>query len=156
MTLPERYFAQHETPLVEAFGKHLSSHRLLNGRLKHVGALSEDKPDLGPGEARLPHLVVQEQQTGLEDKIIWERLPRDDAEIWLGGELPDTEFVERHLDVIQSIKKAVRNNPLDSIKHDTLRDRLHDRYISILFIYQNMDVIREILECPGVIVTYEE
>lgn len=146
MALTERYFAEHETPLVEAFGEHLLSNRRLNGAIKYVGALSVEKPDLEPGEVRLSHLVVQEQQSRLQDEIIWERLPRKDAELWLGGELPDMGSVECHIDIIQAIKKTIRDNSVGSIKHEALRERLRDRYMSILFVCQNMDVIREILE----------
>jgi hypothetical protein len=135
--------------LAVAFGQHLRKNRTAQGSsLRSPFITSGQTPTPPANHVRLPHMVAR--QTGPDtvgDTTIWELLHADSAERWLGKPLPDQATIEPHIATIAALRRAARDGQLT---HTAAEQHLaallaeQKRYISILFVYQNLGLFRDL------------
>lgn len=152
--MEERYFSHDdianspdgdvEEKLARVFSEHLSAHRAAHNIVAPVGSITHSPPVLKRGTVRLPHLVAFSDEEGVRDVVLWECLPQNAAESWLGSKLPDQELVEQHLPDLLELRKRARQNTLDPTIHMELIARLVGRYISVRFVYQHLTLFQDI------------
>jgi len=97
-----------------------------------------------PTYVRIPHLVAYDTSQHIQDTVIWELQAEQDAEEWLGNALPEQGRIEAVLPRILMIRKAIREaKVMEGEAIHEIKERLGtDRYLSILFVYQNPDLFR--------------
>jgi hypothetical protein len=132
-----------------AFAGYLTEMRARKSERTHPCLISSDKPDLPTDFVRLPHLVAYTPGNDtVSDRPMWELLNESEAVAWLGGTLPDQNYIECNLPRLLALRAAYRARKLPGTPlHEELAKRLDGgRYLSILFVYQNFGLIRSILE----------
>lgn len=154
--MSERYFTPEDLTefpgivepeaLALSFGRYLAEYREERTGLYLPCDISATPPDIYTGYVRLPHLVAFQKDGTIRDEAMWEKLPRPRAEQWLGSELPNQQLVEDHLPGLKALRAKNRENQLQDKRYGELKGRLVGRYLSILFVYQNIDVFEELWE----------
>jgi pimeloyl-ACP methyl ester carboxylesterase len=129
--------------LAKSFARYLTDYRKVRTGVYRLCDISVTPPDIDPGYVRLPHIVAFQKSGTIADEVMWEKLPRQQAEQWLGSELPDQQFVEEHLPDLQALRVKNRANQLQDERYGALNRRLRGRYLSILFVYQNIDLFAD-------------
>lgn len=152
--MSERYFTPEDLTefpgivepeaLALSFGRYLAEYRKERTGLYLPCDISATPPDIYTGGVRLPHLVAFQKDDTIRDVAMWETLSHPRAEGWLGSELPDQQLVEEHLPNLKVLRAKNRANQLQDDKYSELKGRLVGRYLSILFVYQNIDVFEEL------------
>jgi len=128
--------------LALSFGRYLAEYRKERTGIYLPCDISATPPDTYPGYVRLSHLVAFQKNETVQDEVMWEGLSRPHAEQWLGSELPNQQLVEDHLPGLKALRAKTRENQLQDERYNELKGRLVGRYLSILFVYQNIDVFK--------------
>ncbi len=152
--MPEKYFGPEDLDpgvdieehqlIAGAFGKYLAAYRADRSGVEVDCDITINPPEVAPGHVRLPHLVAYTDGEQVQDHIMWEVMPRQRAEQWLGNPLPDQTLVESRLPSLLALRQGLREQTLVDTKYDELKARLVGRYVSILFVYQNIDVFKQL------------
>jgi hypothetical protein len=110
--------------------------------------ISANQPRTPERTVRIPHLTATLGESGLEDAVMWEILPDGEAENWLQGPLPEQSTIEQHLPELIQLRRAVREQSIpDTPDHHELTRRLSaGRYISMLFVYQNVELFSTLFD----------
>ncbi len=97
---------------------------------------------------RIPHLVTTRFEHVLSDTVIWELQAVGDAEEWLGAPLTGQKIVEDNLEKIIKIRREFRDGKVAATEYEKeLQYQLSKgRYISALFVYQQLDLFRSIID----------
>ena len=141
LSSPQTEFLQ--TRLAVTFANHLFATRSTRVQTASPPYLvSAAQPQLSEGMVRIPHLAACAKGEHMEDAVMWEMLPKDEAESWLDSSLPDQIVIENHLSELLRLRRDMREHTLpDTPDHQELVRRLEaGRYISILFVYQNIEL----------------
>jgi hypothetical protein len=79
---------------------------------------------------------------------MWEMLSDAEAENWLQAPLPEQSVIEQHLPELIQLRRAFREQNIpDTPNHHELARRLSaGRYISMLFVYQNIDLFSALFD----------
>jgi len=127
-----------------------------------AGGLASGRPYLtSPGQpaapdhlVRIPHLVTVRapgEEPGT-DEVVWELMSPAAARQWLGGPLPDQEFVEAHLPDLLSLRGAARSGDLPATAAgQRLAGLLRGRPLplSIQLVYRHLELFRVLLASHG-------
>lgn len=152
----ERYFGpddvtfldrtERQEALAAVFSEYLNTYRRERcGAIRSLGVTAA-QPELSEGVIRLPHLVVFQDNNETQDIVLWERIALEDARIWLGGDLPDQEYVEAHIEDLLAMKRRIRTGEQLTQSDQLVKERMAGRYLSILFVYQNFQLFKELWE----------
>ncbi|MFR9675824.1 hypothetical protein [Streptomyces sp. TR02-1] len=130
--------------LALAVAEHLAQHR---GPGAVVGPCCLAPPaPLPTGTVRLPHLV-RSTATSQDHLPVWELLPAEAAQAWLGGPIRqrDLDFFEQHLEQLLGLK---RRSSTDGGPEELSR-LLTGRYLSIRFVLQHAELVRTLITTSG-------
>jgi hypothetical protein len=98
---------------------------------------STARPDPLGGAVRVPHLVSVRRRGVVTDTVVWEVADREQAELWLGGPLPDPRLVEDNLARLLDLRAAVRSGRFPvTAAGARLARLLGGRELSIRLVYQ--------------------
>lgn len=137
----EAFYGVAQTEAFElTFAQYLADYREKRSGIYRPCSISATPPEVDSGYVRLPHLVAFQDNAVVHDEVMWEKLSCEHAEQWLGSELPNQQLIEDHLSDLKILRAQVRTNQLQDEKYDDLKKRLVGRYLSILFVYQNIDL----------------
>lgn len=147
--MKERYFDLESTDierigLAEVFSKHLRSYRSTNRYFTGTGEIALNPPDVVEGWVRIPHLVTVVKASEISEIVMWEKLSNQDSVQWLDANIPDQDFIEKHLAELLDLKKRSRENTLDPVLHKEIIGKLSGRYLSILFVYQHFQFFKDL------------
>jgi hypothetical protein len=134
-----------------AFAEHLDAVRRSRGQPSSGCVTAWTAPEVGAGRVRLPHLVtVRETPDRLRDAVVWEAMELDRARDWLGGELPDQRFFEDRLEALLELRRRARVGALPGTSAGRRLEALLEggRKLSILLVYRNAELFRELLSAP--------
>jgi hypothetical protein len=108
---------------------------------------SPSRPVAAPDLVRIPHLVtVRTADETMTDQVVWELMSRAEAEQWLGGPLPDQEFVEAHLPGLLTLRAAARAGTLPAtVAGQRLAGLLHGLPLSVQLVYRRLELFRVLL-----------
>jgi hypothetical protein len=140
-----------EAGLALAFAQHLDAVRRSRGQPSSGCVTAWTAPAVRSGRVRLPHLVtVREAADRLRDAVVWEAMELDRARDWLGGELPDQAFFEDRLDALLELRRRTRLGELPDTSAGRRLEALLEghRKLSILLVYRNAELFRELLSAP--------
>jgi hypothetical protein len=133
-----------QTALSLAFAKHLVSYR--RQRIAEAAGpaiVSGVVRETEAGIVRIPHLMAHTLLGEPEDMSVWEYMPKERAEIWNGGPLPDQQFFEDHLPGLLQLRADARaGSPMASQIEDHLQA---GGYVSMRFVYRHADLFRSLL-----------
>ncbi len=130
------------------------THTRLAGPASHRPSLASAAQPATPDDlVRIPHLVsVRATDQPVTDEAVWELMTRAEARQWLGGPLPDPEFVEAHLPDLLALRDAARTGQLpNTAAGQRLAGLLRGRPLplSIQLVYRNLDLFRVLLTKPA-------
>src|SRR5690606_2752269 len=123
----------------------------INEGLPARACLTSSAPPTPPsGTLRVPHMVTVRHGSGLvADTVVWEILPQQVAEEWLGGRVcdRDRQFVERELEAIVHLRGLVREGelPPTSAAARLLSLMPRGRDLPIELVYRRPDLLRALL-----------
>jgi hypothetical protein len=137
--------------LALAFARYLDAVRRSRGQPSGGCVTAWTAPEVGPGRVRLPHLVtVGEAPDRLRDAVVWEAMELERARDWLSGELPDQRFFEDRLGALLELRRRTRLGALPDTSAGRRLEGLlaGGRKLSILLVYRNAELFRELLSAP--------
>ncbi len=159
---PTQYFVPAERRywtwvLARVFAYHLAQIR--PGASAVANPTSISRPEVEPGEIRIPHLVTAAgtlaavlsgqhiASSHVMDIVIWEVMHQDQLFDWLGSALPDQTFAESNLLDLLILKGASRSGQLpQTTAGDVLREILaRGRYLAIRLVYRHDDLFRNLV-----------
>jgi hypothetical protein len=138
--------------LTLAFAQHLDAVRRARGQRSRGCVTAWAAPVVGDGRVRLPHLVtVREPPDRLRDIAVWEAMELERAHDWLGGELPDQRFFEDRLETLLELRGRARAGAFPDTSAGRRLEALltGGRRLSILLVYRNAELFRELLSAPS-------
>jgi hypothetical protein len=131
--------------LAMAFAAHLPAVRRGRPDLGQVFVIAPDRPKLSPGWVRLPHLVTLAAPEPVDD-MVWEILPRERAQRWVGRNRRGRRFVEAHLPALVRLRRAARCGHLpDTATARALARALRGRDLSTTFVYEHIRLVSRTL-----------
>ena len=96
----------------------------------------------------MPHLLVTQSSSILNDTVVWELQTEREAEEWLGAPLSNQNFVEGNLGKIMKLRQEIRSGKSATTEQEAeLQYNLSKgRYLSILFVYQHVELFKSLFE----------
>jgi hypothetical protein len=101
------------------------------------------------GHVRVPHLVAITTPGGnVKDEVIGELQSEEYSLEWLKEPIADQDIVEENMDKIIELRQRSRIGDLSfsSSGSQLKKERSKGRYISVLFIYQHLDLFKRIFQ----------
>jgi hypothetical protein len=148
VTIASKGSSAAELDIAVGFANHLSDHRAKHRGVRMPCVISSAQPHAPIGCVRIPHLMAYIVNNAVQDRAMWEILPEPEAERWLGGSLPDQEAIEKQLARLLRPRRTFREGePINNPAYQELTGLLaHGRYLSILFVYQHIDLFNELFK----------
>jgi hypothetical protein len=134
--------------LALAFAAHLGAVRAGAARFTQafVTGVRPDAVESLPDVVRLLHFATLECEGRPGDVVVWEWLPRPEAEDWFGGPLPDLRYVQAAQSRVLQLRRAARDGRLpETACGEALAAALSDRYFSGRFVLEHYPLVRRLL-----------